>query len=266
MKPLNRVQDLPSATASLYKAIRLMETAEDFENVPRLLEGLKNARAKLDNLFAEKITKALGQKGQQHVILDCARRGEKTGFDLRNDELVRQILWFFHEKAVKADFEGGETAKALKWSEQLFELLELPENKVTEKGAMVPKAQPLNVGVLLSLAAQSAKNGHDGKDADGKVEKYAKQLLATDLNIEEPQQSRETSLWLGRTFPLVYGIRNAVDVLGSSSKTGKQLQSAGSQLQATVDKQLQQYNELQKSAGGERSSSAQLYDTFLKRS
>jgi len=236
-----------------------METKEDFENVPRLLEGLRNARAKLEPLFAEKVAKALGQKGQQSVILECARRGEKTGFQLKDDRLVRQILWFFHDKAVKADFENVETAKALKWSEQLFELLELSGNKVSEKGAAVPKIQAHNIGVLLSLAA---KNAQDGKDVDGKVEKYAKRLLATDLNIAEPETPRANSLWLAQTFPLVFGIKNAVEILGSNSTTGQQLQSAGNQLQAKVDKYFSEYNEVQKSTGAQRSPSALLYDRY----
>lgn len=240
-----------------------MSTNEDYENIPRLLEGLRNARAKLVPNTSAKVTMKLGQKGQQHVILDCARRGEKTGFDLSDYELVRQVLWFFHSKAAVAEFDQDETKKALAWSEQIFELMQLPENcgKGIKGDQLDPRTQPLTVGVLLELAAVKAAKFQDGKDVDGKVEKYAKQLLATGVNIAEPSaHPKEKNFWLATVFPLVHGLKVAVEVLGSSSQVAQELKAAKDKLDRSVDVALKDYRAAQVSSGWQTSPTVESYE------
>lgn len=260
LQPIDRGQDVPALKAGLFKALSLMETPEDFDNVPNLLKGLKQSGLTINTTLVRKVINRLTKAGRQNVVLQCARRGEETGFNLKNAEIVRQILWSFQRKADDADFEAGQTQKALKWSEHLFELLELPQycGKGIPQGLVDPRTHPLTVGVLLELAAVRAERHLGGKDVGGHVEQYAKRLLATGVDLRAPKEEKAIPLWLGSVVPVVFGIKTALKVLDPRSATAEALRPLYERLEKDLAQQRSQH-------GGNPSSSlgGQTYDKLL---
>lgn len=265
LKPINRRKDLPRSRQSLYAAVDLMKTKGDWDNFPRLLEGLRHGGLQTSPDLLVRLTRKAGQAGRQDVVLECARQAEATGYYLNNVKVVRQILWWFQAMAVDSGFSAETTKKALSWSEQIFDLMELPEHggKTPTSVELDPRVQSQTIGILLELAAVRASKHLDGKDTDGKVAKYAEKLAGTSLNFGAPEEPSNTSLWVSENLPLLYGMKVALKVLDPTSEVAKNLQAASDSLQKDIDGYRKQLPKIPNKSG-KPSQALELYKTFFE--
>lgn len=239
LKHIDRMKDQPGGIEALWKAVSLMEEKKDWDNLPIFLEGLRIAGRKLKPQYWEKLVRKAGQAGQQGTILECARRASRTGFVLKDLNLVREVMWWTQHKALSAGWTVQSTRKALAMAEQIADLLE--DEKHCGRafvGATDPRARPEVVGVLLELAAAHAKLS-GGTDEDGKVEIYSKRLLGTLARkaslregLPEGRELWTSNALLCNVTPIIYGMTTAAEILGPKSEISKQLREQEPALRA----------------------------------
>jgi len=258
LKPIDRLNGLPKIKANLYAAMEIMTTKADWDNLPRLLQGLRHGGLRVNAPVMYSIARRAGKAGRQDVLLECARQAEATGFRMNKDANVRSLIWWFQYMAVDSEFDAEMTKKALAWSEQIFEMIELPTHigKGLKDGDLDPRVQPKSVGILLELAAVRALKHTDGKDVDGKVAKYAEKMSLTSLDFGVPEPNLE-SIWVSEVLPALYGMRVALKILDPNSEVAKKLQAASDSLGKTVDGHLEEIPKLTKT--GKTPKSLELY-------
>ncbi|KAE9364485.1 hypothetical protein N431DRAFT_354271 [Stipitochalara longipes BDJ] len=232
-------KDLPNLKKSLLKAIALMKDKRDWANLPNLLEGLKTSGA---NMRTSDIKVTLLNKimaaGRQEALLECLRRVEDTGIQLRDPDFVTRVMLAMQRRAFDTDWHEHETAKALKWAEMVVELMESPWHAGSRilVGDNDPRLQPEVIGILLELAAVRAVKHLESRDEDGKVAEYGAKLLGTPLEFRTPAEEVEYELnpWLWAHVPVLHGINEALKVLEPSSAVAEGLQKKGEVLDAML--------------------------------
>jgi hypothetical protein len=157
---------MPSRWKTFGLIINSSETSVDWENVVRMLEGLENAGIKLKPEKQAMVVRKLNIHGQQHLILKALQRPKATGLRMRNWCLVQQVFRSFYDKAVLANWEKEETAKALRLAKQVVELLEHEEHcggqaKADNVLEQDFRRKPSVIAVPTSLAAVLALR-HEG--------------------------------------------------------------------------------------------------------
>lgn len=246
LKHIDRMKDQPGTVEILLKFISLMKDKKDWDNLPIFLEGLRIAGRNLKPQYWEKLVRKAGQAGQQHIILECARRASRTGFVLKDLNLVREVMWWIQHKTLSTGWTAQSTKRALSMAEQIADLLE--EEKHCGGSFLSgsdPRARPEVVGVLLQLVAAHAKLS-SGKDEDGKVEIYSRRLLGTlarKANLREALPEGK-ELWTSNALlcnvtPIVYGMREAAEILGPASEVAKQLKEQEPALAAIAARELE---------------------------
>lgn len=279
------MQELPNVRKLAHESIGLMKTPADFQNLPRLLEGLHRAGRRLKPDEYARMARLAGEQGCVYTIIECARLVRRTGFRLDTSEIVSQILYNLEMKAVDSKWDEAQTRQALAWSEQVIDLLQ-DENHgrqykapgVGAMGAALPGStaataihpNPPQITIPLSrdpqilasrlhLAAVVADKFTEGVDADGKVSRYATELVQLwpaggkglrSLHAPEAYQVRrgemsylnDDSKFLGIAAPILYGLETAVRVLGGSQGDSAalvgELQSRLDAVKAEVDAAL----------------------------
>lgn len=247
LQPIDRTTDVPPLRKSLFNALDLMKTKADWDILPRLLEGLRHAGLKLSTAALNSIVRKTARAGREDIILASLREVEATGFQLNRSEFVRQILWCFQSMAMNSDFDVKTTKKALAWSEQIFDMIELPAHagEGLAAGEVDPRTQSLSVGILLELAAARALKHLDGKDVDGKVAKYAEMMASTSLHFGSPTSEKATRHWCSERLPVLFGMRAALKILDPTSETAKKLKAASDSLGETTDGYLKKMTEME---------------------
>jgi hypothetical protein len=260
---VDRTKDIPDATKGLFRAVALMEDKKDWDNLPVLLEGLATAGKQIKLQHWQKLVRLAGKAGRQDTIIECARRVAKTGFALKDQALVRDVLWWIQYKAAKSNWGAKDTKKALAMGEQVSVLLE-SESHAGSKSVVKssdPRASPEVVGILLELAVADAKL-NEGKDIDGKVKMYAERLVGVirgDVEVKSalpiPTGDIERNHWLSHVSPILYGMKGAGDILGKSSASSEQLQKSLSLLEKEASRE--------RGLAGEGSLGSWTYDTLV---
>jgi hypothetical protein len=250
LEHIDRVNDLPATISGLYEAVSLMQDKKDWDSLPVLLEGLQNANRKLkdQNKVFEKLVRIAGTAGRQDVILECIRRVSKTGFELKDITVVREIMWWTQYQALSKDWSAKKTSKALGMAEQISDLLENEKHSGGKlQGQLDPRSRPEVIGVLLELAAVQASISGDKQDVE-KVNSYAKRLLVTmgkEFSIRDGFSSTEpekhsANKALRFASPILYGVRKASEVLEPGSEVVQLLNKQIAPLAelAAVDREL----------------------------
>ncbi|PBP27619.1 hypothetical protein BUE80_DR001405 [Diplocarpon rosae] len=252
LKHLDLLKDIPSRDKSLREFLALSKEKKDWNNLPNLLGGLMNAKFIYPRVTLWKIVRAAGIAGRQDTILECLRRVEFTGLTLVDHNFVVQVFIWLQQKAVTGDWSVEETKKALAWAEIVRDLMEEPRSKAPEhiykyeKKHPTPgdvglaKDQPEVAGILLQLAAMRAKQG--GADAEGKVEKYAKELLAAPLKFKTvdggpyvtSSSIHKPSHWLADHVPVLHGMRVALTLLDPKSAIGRGIKAKHDELESLL--------------------------------
>ncbi|KZL80164.1 hypothetical protein CI238_08356, partial [Colletotrichum incanum] len=174
---------LPPSREVTWKALRAMQTPQDWNNFARLLSGMRNAGRHYSQTDFAKMIRIAGARGQIYTIIDAARQVRKTGLRLDNSEKVNEVLHFVQMRAVESEWDKEKTEQALRWSEMVLEMLEdanhAPDGRKVAKrgkGRFPLFKDPQILGAALHLSAVLAVKHNDGKDLDGKVAGYAKKV------------------------------------------------------------------------------------------
>ncbi|OIW34050.1 hypothetical protein CONLIGDRAFT_652421 [Coniochaeta ligniaria NRRL 30616] len=240
------VRDVPSTKKSLYDIIDLMKTPDDWAILPRLLEGLcVQAGRKLHYNQYGKLIRRAAMAGCIHTILTCAREVKRTNFKLDNQEIALDVMVNIQVEAILSDWDAAETAKALQRTERVLDMLEEKDHQPTTKKKAddtTPKRtyplhkDPLILGSRLHMAAAVAAKHNGGVDADGKVAKYAREIVALwpegkgalALYGEEDfaadpslQHLRHDTQITYTVAPLLHGFRLAADVVEDQELAGQ---------------------------------------------
>jgi hypothetical protein len=219
LEHIDRLIDVPGRSA-LRTAVDLMKEKKDWDNLPSLLIGLKDAKTVLRSGDLTWITRKAGLAGRPDIILECARRVSDTGFELKGPEVVVEIMWQLQFKAAQNYWDAKDTKQALSWAETITELLEDRRHaggKITEPGND-PRVRPEVIGVLLQLSAVWVTRWQNGKDEDGKVARYMARLLKSPASIQ-PDSTRtdifSANGYLAYMVPVLHGLKLAAQILGS---------------------------------------------------
>lgn len=203
---MDLLRDVPNARAAARDAVGRMTTREDFDNLPRLLEGLHNAGRRLRPADYARIARRAGERGSIYAVIESARTVRRTGFRLETSETVAEILTHVQLRAVDSGWEESATRQALVWAEMVVDMLEdeqhgrrptttammtaatgeppsslLPTTPPPPPPAFPLARDPQVLAARLHLAAMVATKFADADaDADaaaGKVAQYAGELV-----------------------------------------------------------------------------------------
>jgi hypothetical protein len=248
LEPIDPMNDVPNYVESTFKALDLMKDRRDYENLIGLLEGMNRAKAKtLQKNYYGKLARKLAEAGRQDILLECIRQASRTGFTLTQYDRAKQVLGSMSQKAY-AYWDAEDTEKALRWSEQILDLMEDPIHAPEWQSGRDAQNDPILFGRALELAAMRASKHKDGKDVDGKVEYFAKKVLGSLSSLrpvpQNPEESeggelplsawRSRNSWLSGAVPLLYGMKVAHEVLDSTSKVAIQLKNKAAKLETIV--------------------------------
>ncbi|KAG4428202.1 hypothetical protein IFR05_016316 [Cadophora sp. M221] len=218
LKHISMTKDVPARMKSLQRATKLMKEKRDWDNLPNLLRGLKTVGFRLGQFPPEALVRRAGSAGRQDVVLECLRRADETGLTLTDPSVVVQVFFWIQQKAMASLWDAEETKKALHWAEMVKEMMEDPKHQAPESRRSVAEPHEIN-GILLELAAVRAVKHQGGKDGEGKVKKYALELLASPRDFESPTAaSKGQNYWLSTNTPGVHGMKLAQTVLGPTSE------------------------------------------------
>jgi hypothetical protein len=221
LKHIDRTRDVPGTIKGLFEIIGNMKDKRDWSNLPVLLEGLKTAGRKVDPKYLQKLVRKAGQAGRQDVILECARQVAKTGFQLQDYALVRQIF-FWIDRAPENRSTKGQT-RGLRLAEQTALIMEDERHSGGHvRGNYDPRVRPEVIGVLLHVTVRNAKKSAEASNAT--IEEYAQRLLASlerNINIrsdiEQSEDKYARNEFLCYLSPLIAGMRGAIEILGDGS-------------------------------------------------
>ena len=181
----DKVRAVPSTKKALYEIVDLMKTPDDWAILPRLLEGLcVQAGRKLRYDQYGKLIRRAAMAGCLHTVLTCAREVKRTKFKLDSHEIANDLMINIQAEAILSDWDAAETGKALQRTERVLDMLEEDDHQPTKKKDAATKAtyplykDPLILGARLHMAAAMAVKHNGGVDSDGKVAKYARELVA----------------------------------------------------------------------------------------
>lgn len=230
---INRTTDVPSPRKSVLEAIDLFKTKGEWDNLPALLEGMKHAGVEIT---WQRIVRAAGEAGRCDVLLECLRRSAETGFVLRVRGLCDEFMYWILREAADSDWDGKKVRKALNMAE---EVMRLCENKELW-GEYDPRRLPQTIAVLLRLSVAKAEALTEGKDADGKIEMYARRLIdvtegdaevAKIMEVEGEMTRPQRRHWLRAAIPIL----SAWETTAKRLFPGKVYQQRASVLRKKVD-------------------------------
>ncbi|KAK4447018.1 hypothetical protein QBC34DRAFT_141842 [Podospora aff. communis PSN243] len=178
--------DLPNTKKSVSKALSLMETKADFANLRPLLEGVcEQAGRALPTVLFEKIIRKAVVLDCFNTVMDCIKAPKKTHFRLNSHALVACMLYFIQRQAIMSGWDEAEIERATKRIQVILDLLESdPEHQVKQYKAQERVTlgfplyrDPMFLAARLHMQSAFALKYGDGKDKNGLVAKYARQLV-----------------------------------------------------------------------------------------
>jgi len=204
---VNKAADLPSTRKTLIDALHLMKTPSDFQNLPALLEGCKRAKHVVPTELQNKMIRLAASHNSLQVIVECVKAVERTGFKLNSSENINQLLIWAQWPAVTSGWDEAKTKTALKQVRLILNILESDKGHLPTaetKGAFPFYRDPQVLASRLHMAAARAVHHQGGKDVDGKVTKYADELVKLwpegagllDLQPDAAYKSRGTFRYL----------------------------------------------------------------------
>lgn len=182
---MDRRSEIPARDPLITKAINLMlasGTAGDWaQNLPALLQGLNEGVKKgASSSMMEKIVRKAAEKGALGSVLPCLQQASKTGMSLRDEGVLRSVVWGLRVSASRNGWLKGDVAKSIKDSNAVALLLESKEHGTKSVLAENdPRTRPEILGAWLELVAVYAFKFQEGKDTeDGLVRAYAERLVS----------------------------------------------------------------------------------------
>ncbi|KAL8772843.1 MAG: hypothetical protein Q9209_002188 [Squamulea sp. 1 TL-2023] len=228
LKPLNHLQDEPSTSKSLAQLVEMCKEGRDWANLVPFLMGLKTAGRKVKGRQFEKIVRRMGEKGGLGVVMEMARRVERTGLRLGDVGVTKEALWAAVRKFVISERSEDEVKQADKFIEGVWQMLS--DERHVERNVMGregdPKIKPEIVGVLLWIRALRSSLLGENKDTDGQVKRAAEMTLAVwknvDLTVDQKgwyDANHKLTMWA----PVWHGMKMARKIVGEKTALGRAL-------------------------------------------
>jgi hypothetical protein len=178
LEHLDKLRDLPPKKPTIQQIVGKSTTPDDYENLVRMLEGLKSAGLLLNQPQKEKMVRVLSAADQQHLVLKAFQRASATDMHLRSPGLVTTAFEGLMQRALRSGLDEAETQKMLGFAEQFVELMDDKEHLGNSHMAQDDlRRSPLVIRYPLALAALRAKHHTGAQDVDGKVSLYAGRLM-----------------------------------------------------------------------------------------
>ncbi len=253
---VNKVTDLPNTTQTWKSALPLMKTPGDIQNIAVLLEGCVRAHRKVSDTVRNKIIRTATKNNNLQVVVECVKAPKRTGFKLNTPELVNELLISLQLPAINSGWDEAKTKAALKQTNLILNVIEdeshSPGRRAT--GRFPIYRDPSSLAAKLHLAAARAVHHQEGKDVDGKVAEYARELVkvwpegAGLLDVYGPEaykhreQARHLTEWnnfLWFASPVLSALNLAAKVVGASDASlGQQLQQRAQLVEGEVKRAL----------------------------
>ncbi|KAK3356946.1 hypothetical protein B0T25DRAFT_579094 [Lasiosphaeria hispida] len=259
----DRLTELPNTKKSFKQAVDAMAAAKDFQNLPKLLEGVtQHAARKLDPSFYSMVVRKAGKNGDIQLILDAVRNVKRTGLKLDHSITINELLVLIQKAAIDEDWQLRALELALKRTQTVLDLLE-GEPRHAPSRARGPEIRsfpfyrdPQFLAMRLHLAAALAIKQSGGKGTKERVVKYTEELLRLwpgkagllDLQPAEAYKYEfemgymlDRNVYLWAAAPVLNGLKLAAEVV--EPELAKQLlkrarkveEEAKAALEATAD-------------------------------
>lgn len=151
------------------------------QNLPALLQGLNEGVKKgAGTPIMEKIVRKAAEMGRLGTVLPCLQQASKTGMSLKDEGILRCVVWGLHVSAARNGWNKGGLEKAIRDSNVVALLLESKDHGTRSIMAENdPRTRPEVLGAWLELVAVYAHKYQGGKDSEeGLVRAYAERLVS----------------------------------------------------------------------------------------
>ena len=175
-------KQVPKTGDLFLKALRLMKTRGDWDNLVRLTSGLRRAHRHISPDMVLGIVRHAGKTGNMYAVIDAFRNSKRSQLYIRTLPIADNVLHYLQTMALDSGYAERPTRDAKTWAVMLHELAQDPAHaKKADKVAGSRKRTPLHrepqvVGQVLHLAAAQAVHHQGARDEDGKVAKLAETL------------------------------------------------------------------------------------------
>lgn len=180
--------DVPNARKLLYRAMDNMQTKDDWQKLPKLLEGLwANASCRFEHTDWPKIIRRAAMSGNLGPVFEAMKNPRKTGMKLDSSEKVQRVMSAVVWEAADAGWTPAATERALRNAEKVVAFLEHEDHQLRgqakeiweQKGRFPLKRDPQILMTPLLLAAMMVvRHGNGNRAAFGdKMRKYAHVVL-----------------------------------------------------------------------------------------
>lgn len=150
---IDRFTEVPNSKRIMLKAIDLMKTKEDWNNLETLLAGYYKAGIKIQQRHWARISRTAALKGNPYAIIECAKQSQKTGLSLADRETLTQLLSGVNRQitfGTSTEQKKKEAAQAWKRMRLIADLLHRPEH-TTQSQEFMDKLRnaPFTQGLFL---------------------------------------------------------------------------------------------------------------------
>jgi hypothetical protein len=182
-----RKGEVPNTRKIFFQALEHMKTKEDWQKLPKLLEGLHHdARRKFEVTDWPRMVRMAGFSGNLGAVIEAAKKPERTGFRLNKSESVQEMMSWFVWEAADAGWSISSLNTALKSAERILEILNDKEhqphttNKLRQqliKDRFPPRRDPQILATPLFLTAMLVVKHGKTEHAD-KMRRYAEVIVS----------------------------------------------------------------------------------------
>lgn len=193
-----------------------------WSNLPPMLIGLTHCESTPDHRTMEKIVRKAVNAGRLDVILQCLEQSRLTGMTLKQEEVLRNVVWGLHSQAQRKSWSESALRKGLGEARILSLMLEAEEHgsgKVLAHDD--PRQRPEIIGVFLELAAVNAYKFQEKQDKSGAVKAYVTRLVSCIGDKSQPQSfappAKGPVYEMLHGVPIWHGLKLAVQILGKDT-------------------------------------------------
>ncbi|KAK1250084.1 hypothetical protein MKX08_010087 [Trichoderma sp. CBMAI-0020] len=186
---IDRFAGIENSKTILTKALKSMQSQDDWANLGTLLAGYKKAGIRLKANHWGKIVRMAGDSGNIHAVIECAKQSDKTGLMFTNRETVVRVLSYINEKVTSSNWDMTETKQAQTWADQVLDLLQRREHAI--------QGQPTRERLHFSRVVRGMTLF--AKASAAKVKQQAGEPVEQDLVLLKDEVELLSSLWKDST-------------------------------------------------------------------
>ena len=166
LKPLDHLRDEPGTKLTFFEMLGLMKEAGDWKIWPGLLEGWRGAGRKIKKDWIEKFARRAGERGMGNVVLECAKRADRTGVWVGDRETLTELLLGSYAIGRLEEWSDAGVERAARYVQGILGLVEeLGKQKIEGDPRLRPETWATGLGFLGLRVQRGAYGvGHEGGD------------------------------------------------------------------------------------------------------